>query len=22
MHGVVGSGWWGDITAKKTREMF
>lgn len=22
MHGVVGSGWWGDINAKKTREMF
>ncbi|PFJ19032.1 Clp protease [Bacillus cereus] len=21
MHGVVGSGWWGDINAKKTREM-
>ncbi|HDR6244501.1 TPA: Clp protease ClpP [Bacillus cereus] len=22
MHGTVGAGWWGDITAKKTREMF
>ncbi|WP_232305479.1 head maturation protease, ClpP-related [Bacillus toyonensis] len=22
MHGVVGAGWWGDINAKKTREMF
>ncbi|ANS45852.1 ATP-dependent Clp protease proteolytic subunit [Bacillus thuringiensis] len=22
MHGTVGAGWWGDINAKKTREMF